>query len=192
MSARQLNSQVSELKSGNHDTLRELFDSHFAYLMRIAYSLTQNREVSEELVQDVFVSLWNGRANLNEDTSFNGYLNQAVKNRCYTYFRRKSDFDIVDIDDAPHSDISIMSDCNLEASDLAQSIRVAISSLPEKTRVVFQMSREHELSYDQIAEELNISSKTVEYHMTNALKLLRESLSPLGYLSLIMTISYLW
>jgi len=182
---------IERLKKGDADALRILFDKYFPILMRQAYRMTQNKEVSEELTHDIFVYIWASRLKLNINTSLKAYLLQAIRNQCYTYFRRKLRTNHIPLDDVSISvETSSNTNGNIHEEDLQQAINQGISSLPDKTRTVFLMSREEEMSYQEISLSLNISIKTVEYHMGNALKTLRIFIESHGYLILILITSY--
>ncbi len=174
---------LSQLRSGDQHALNSLFDEFFTPLMRKAYSLTGNRELSEEIVQDVFVSIWNGRGKLEIKTSWKSYLFQAVRYRCYTHFKKEiSKPKVESTEDSfmyAHSDET---DHPIQSEDLESIIAQAIAALPEKTRAIFLLSREEDLSYKEISEQLDTSVKNVEYHMGNALKILRSFLESHGYL----------
>ncbi|MGL1888840.1 MAG: RNA polymerase sigma-70 factor [Reichenbachiella sp.] len=172
---------ISELNDGQVGALNKLFDEHYAAMMRHAYALTHNKEVSEELTQDVFVSLWNKRETFDLETSFRPYLIQAIRNRCYTYFRREYSKDTIAIDLVNDPESNHTTDMSIHSSDLKDGIALALGLLPMKTKAVFLMSREEEMSNQDIAQRLEISLKTVEYHMGKALKSLKFSLDKMGF-----------
>ncbi|PIB35795.1 hypothetical protein BFP72_10510 [Reichenbachiella sp. 5M10] len=175
---------IDELNHGEVRALNQLFDEHFAAMMRCAYALTKNKEVSEELTQDVFISLWNKRGSFQLDGAFRPYLIQAVRYRCYTHFKRSMHQEVVEIDHINTPTSHHTADMALHSTDLKDGIALALSALPDKTKAVFLMSREDELSNQEIAQLLGISLKTVEYHMGKALKTLKQNLTHMGFFTL--------
>ncbi|MBU2913563.1 MULTISPECIES: RNA polymerase sigma-70 factor [Reichenbachiella] len=182
---------IDELNNGEVHALNQLFDEHFAAMIRCAYTLTKNKEVSEELTQDVFISIWNKRGSFHIEGSFRPYLVQAVRYRCYTYFKRGMNQETIEIDHLTDPASSHTADMAIHSSDLKEGIALALSALPDKTKAVFLMSREDELSYQEIAQHLDISLKTVEYHMGKALKTLKKNLTSMGFFTLLFAMLFL-
>jgi len=173
---------LQDLKDGDTSALNSIFRAYFPKLMRVAYSLTQDKEVSEELCQDVFVYLWKSKNKLEIKTSLKSYLFRAIKNRCYSHFRRTHESVFEPINELTlHSNTELSADQEVQTLELHLIIEQAIASLPPKTRSVFLLSREEEMSYKEIAESLNISVKTVEYHMGSALSQLKSLIETTGY-----------
>jgi RNA polymerase sigma-70 factor (ECF subfamily) len=165
------------LAAGNKAVFEFIFLKFNADLYRFAFRYTKNKEVAEELVQDVFVYVWNKRAGLQISTSFKSYLFAAVKNRSLNYL--KSQFARLHFEDIDTESTHIYynnTEEALAASELDKFIVQAVGRLPEKCRIIFNLSRQGGLSYKEIAEQLEISPKTVETQMGIALKKLRSSL----------------
>lgn len=143
---------------------------------------------AEELVQDVFVKVWEKRSELTLDESLKSYLFTAVRNRAFNYLRdqaRKGQTDELNenIDlEAPQGD-------PLEFDDLQTLIKEGIDSLPPKCRAIFLLSREAEMSYKEIAAELDVSIKTVEGQMGIALRKLRAFVTAQG-VSWVLVLGY--
>ncbi len=125
------------------------------------------------LVHEVFIAMWEKLETLPEDTNFRSYLYTAVRNRSLNYLRDMKRQ--VMIDHVPEDLLSVEND-DLVAKELELEIEMAIQSLPEKCRMVFELNRMEGLKYSQIAEKMAISVKTVEAHMSKALSILRERL----------------
>jgi len=135
------------------------------------------------VVHDVFVSVWEKFDTLAPDLNYKSYLYTAVRNRCLNVIRDHKKFVPIDaVDDQPASEGS-----SIETKELETEIALAIQSLPDKCRQVFEKSRLEGLKYAQIAKEMNISVKTVEAQMSKALRVLRQHLAE--FLSLVF---YLW
>ncbi|MBK7407769.1 MAG: RNA polymerase sigma-70 factor [Saprospirales bacterium] len=154
----------------------QLFKAHFVALCNFGYQLVQDMDSAKDIAQKVFINLWENREGIDPKRSVQSYLYTSVRNRCLNHIRDQKkyrsqvlDLEIMDIEISIESD-----DSGLE--ELQDKITEALSTLPEKCRLVFEMSRFQDKKYKDIAAELNISEKTVEAHMSRALKTLREEL----------------
>ena len=182
---------VRLLKEGNERVFRQIVRSYECRLNRFAMIYTQNRAVSEEIVSDTFLSLWNSRNSLDENTRLTPYLMVVLRNKCINYlrsFRHKfvsiEEMDIGTIYMKAHL-YTLENDASrlLEEEDLQLVIKKAMESLPEKTRAIFEMSRIQGLKNKEIADKYGLSVKAIEFHITKALQHLRKRL-PKEYLFL--------
>ncbi|MCB0706618.1 MAG: RNA polymerase sigma-70 factor [Saprospiraceae bacterium] len=179
-----------------HSTLdkvqfEQLFKSHFSYLCNFAKQYVQDADAAQDICQKVFIRLWEKRESMNPQQSIKSYLFTAVKNSSLNYIRdnKKYRSQVLDID-CGNLDFAQETDYFAE-DELRKRIESALNSLPEKCRLVFEMSRYQDKKYKEIAEELDIAQKTVEAHMSKAIKALKEKLQ--DYLiSIILLISILW
>ncbi len=166
----------SKLKNDDKSVLRYLFDHYQLLLYRYALKLTLNKEASEEIVQDIFISIWQKRSERNID-NFKHYLLKAVKFRSINYIKAQARWsDKTDESIAYNNTDGITPVQEMEGRELSEAIEKAIQQLPKKCAAIFTLSRNSELSYKEIAAELNISVKTVENQIGIALKKLREML----------------
>ena len=165
----------------------ELFKAHFASLCHFAKQYVQDEDTAQDICQKVFIHLWQKRQLIDPKQSIVSYLFTAVKNRCLNHIRdhKKYRSKVLDLELA-EEEWSFQDDHFVE-EELKASIAEALASLPEKCRKVFEMSRYQEMTYKEIAEELDISPKTVEAHMNKAIKSLRIHLKDylLAYLILL-------
>lgn len=143
-------------------------------LVNYAIYLTRSSEDSIELVNDVFLSVWNKRNRLKLDSSLKTYLYTAVKNRCINYLK-KHKLEIV-----LNEQLDMLSDFKADQSLLEKEQHIIIqqimNGLPSKCKQVFAMSRIDQLSNKEIASLLDISIKTVEAQITKALKIFKKKL----------------
>lgn len=154
-----------------------LFQINYRPLCASAYRIVQSKDIAEDIVQDVFIKLWEKRNSLTINASLKAYLFQSVVNQSINYNKKYRNAQIRE--SLFNAAISVDTDTTTEQMDYKEtSVRIdtAIKSLPEACRMVFVLSRYEHLSYKQIAEHLQISVKTVESQMTKALKLLRNRL----------------
>ena len=164
--------------SNDLEAFRTLFDAFYDELVSYSHRLTQQVVISEEIVQDVFVSLWERRKQIKIASSISSYLYRAVKNRTINYIKNQLP------KDQATSDIEIAADFEADSSpdendgNLEAALNRAIGELPEKCRVIFLLSRNEGLTHKEIAEELSLSPKTVENQIGIAIKKLRTHLKP--------------
>ncbi|MBK9735908.1 MAG: RNA polymerase sigma-70 factor [Saprospiraceae bacterium] len=157
-------------------TFKILFDTHYASLCNLAYRIVGDTDKAEDIVQDMFVKLWDERHKINPEKSVKSLVFMMVKNHSLEVLRR----DGIGARIAHHfftsetDDQTIIEEEEIEKYELIDQIYVSIRQLPPKCGEVFTLSKVNGLSYIQIADKLNISVKTVENHMGKALKLLRE------------------
>jgi RNA polymerase sigma-70 factor (ECF subfamily) len=156
------------------DKAFDLFvEQHYARLCNFALRLLRSPDAAEDAVQEVLYKIWDRRTieNVRDPVP---YLYQAVRNQCLMVLRseRRWHTTEVEIGTLVHD----TADDDADLFDLQRGIARAIDALPERTRLVFTMHRQQELTYNDIARILGISVKTVETQMTRALKILRRNL----------------
>lgn len=165
------------LNRGEEKSISILYEKYSEELFVSAYNLIKNKEICEDILQDVFVNIWNKREDLKIKTSIKGYLYASVMYGVYGYFRKNKDK--INVEFLEGFDTLIQQnnpETQLIQEEIISQINSIIESLPEKCRQVFEMSRNEQLSHKEIAARLNISTKTIETHITKALKIIRSSL----------------
>jgi RNA polymerase sigma-70 factor, ECF subfamily len=151
---------------------KKIFDKYFEPLCRYAYGYCNCTEQAKEIVQEVFMKIWEKREML-EISSANSYLYKAVKNKTLNHIRDHKKVAVLFQDPPEHVAEEIVEPPLLESTH----IDTAIAELPKQCRTIFIMKRVQGLSYKEISKRLAVSEKTVENQMTIALKKLRESLT---------------
>jgi RNA polymerase sigma-70 factor (ECF subfamily) len=132
---------------------------------------------AEDVVQKMFCTLWDKRAEIDVRISLKSYLYRAVHNRCLNRLKHEKVREAHKADFAHrHSAAHNSADVHVAHSELAAAVARAVAQLPQQCRTVFELSRREALTYPEIAERLNISRNTVENHICKALRLLREKL----------------
>lgn len=168
---------IKELQEGNHLAYEQLFDNNYDSLCRYAHSILRDMNEAEDVVQKTFCKLWDQRETLNIQSSISSYLYRIVHNDCLNTIHQNTNHQehnlnyLSSMNNAVNSTIE-----HIEGSDLQKAIDKALEGLPPQCRRVFEMSRLEQLSYSEIATQLNISTNTVENHISKALKLLRVEL----------------
>lgn len=165
------------LKEDREAAIVVLFERHYTYVCQSAYRIISDDALAEDLAQDVFMGLWRRRKDLKITTSVKAYLKRAVINKALNHIRdqRMKFADAEKMPELPTSASGVVQ--NLEKEELEKMIHKAIDLLPERCRIIFCLSRFDELSYQEIANELEISTKTVENQISKALKFLRMHLA---------------
>lgn len=156
-----------------------LFRAHYSYLCRVVYRIIPDSNLVEDLVQDVFYELWKKKDTLQIKSTVRGYLKRAAVNKSLNYVRdQKMKFDDAQEGDIVQKDTQFSIQKQMEGAEMQQIINKAIDDLPERCRIIFVLSRFEEMTYQEIADSLDISIKTVENQISKALKQLRISLAP--------------
>jgi len=165
---------VMRLKQGDQLAYEKIYFNFSKALLYAAYKKTGDKIVAEELVQNIFISLWEKRENL-QIINLQAYLFGALKFSVINYIRglvienKYMDYQTLHYSE-DHQDTANQ----LDLHDLSSIIEQGINSLPEKTQEVFRMSRYQYHSTKEISSELNISEKAVEYHITRSVKRIKE------------------
>lgn len=162
---------IQQLKKSNTNIIRHLFDLHYDDMCRYAFKIIEKQEIAEEVVQDVFVYLWEKRETISIHSSVKNYIVRAVKNQSINYLKSKyANLKFDTIDTHEQHDIS---GNELTYKEISKLSRAAIKSLPERCAIIFKLSRIFGMTYNEIAENLEISPKTVENQIIIALKRIR-------------------
>lgn len=167
-----------KMKAGYSSAFDELFRLYYEKLVRLAHQKTQDLAVAEDIVQAIFIDFWTKRAEISINQSIIAYLSKMVNNRCIDYFRKQKSISASEEKYLTHKlnlDVTSPEEDLLNQENLA-AIYSKIEELPPKCKIVFKMSRFEDLTYEEISTQLNVSQKTVEYHISTALRLLRKSI----------------
>ncbi|MFP4291352.1 MAG: RNA polymerase sigma factor [Cyclobacteriaceae bacterium] len=166
------------LKEQNEEKFIEnLFRTYYSPLCRTVFNIVHDSDAAEDIVQDVFVKVWRKREQMDAGGYIKAYLYRSSINTALNYLeknRRNRSMD--DSPDAHASYSHNSTDDIISQQEVSKSIDQALQALPPKCRTVFSLSRFEEMSYAEIAAQLDISVKAVEKHMGKALRLMREHL----------------
>lgn len=163
----------NRIKDDDSDSFEELFNLYYESLCNFAYLFVQDKNVAEEAVSDVFISIWQKRKSINIKKNLRAYLYKSTKNAAL-FYTRKHKINIVNIDDINVGNEFDTPETLLIKAEKSVLINKIIANLPKRAGLVFRMHKVDGFKYREIAEVLNISEKTVENHMGNALRHLRD------------------
>ncbi|WP_255498709.1 RNA polymerase sigma-70 factor [Dysgonomonas sp. ZJ709] len=170
---------VNKLASEDSEAaLGSLYELYFERLVRFVYVYVQSENSAEEVVADVFISIWLGRKELVNIENFNSYIFTIARNKAISYFRKEEKHynmqkqSTVDI----YKNTETTPEDDFISKELIEKFNEAVNSLPTQCKTVFILIREDKLKYKDVAVVLNISIKTVEAHMAKATKILRRLL----------------
>ena len=169
---------INLIREGNGQAFEKIFRQYFKNLHAYAYTFMKDDEQAEEIVQNVFCRIWEKREQLKTDGSLKAYLYRSVHNESLNYLKHQKTRAAFQVhfnnsDDQTASEASE----KIIVAELDGHIQKALNELPLQCRIIFQLSRFENLKYKQIADQLNLSVKTVENQMGKALKVLRLKLA---------------
>ncbi|MEM1138138.1 MAG: RNA polymerase sigma-70 factor, partial [Bacteroidota bacterium] len=154
---------IVRIKENSTEAFDILFMRYFQKLYHFAYKFLKSHEEAEEIVQEVFIQLWEKRLQLNPEYSFNSYIFTVAKNKVLNVIRKKVSekkyLESITTKGVLH-DFSTENDIHFK--ELNEISKEAINALSPKRKMIFQLSREKDMTYEEIAQQLGISKKTVE------------------------------
>lgn len=164
---------VTVVRAGNDDAYGELFNRHWENVYNMVYARIRHKAVTEEVTQEIFMKLWDKRADLAIE-NFSAYLFTCVKHRCINYIEsklsRRKHWDHYKIflpvqDDSTNKTVAF--------NDLRDALEKGLNTIPEKSKVIFRLNRFEGRSVKEIAGQMNLSEKAIQYHLTRSVKELR-------------------
>lgn len=181
----QLNAAQKELlirlKAGEEDAFILIYNQYRSKIYNYALQLSKSADVAEEIVQEVFIRLWQKREQINVDLSFSAYLKKITLNHVLNYLKKVARNQT--LQEEVFQQVSISSNRTEEQlmeKELRKIYHEAISQLPAQKKIIYQLSRNEELSHEEISKKLNISKNTVKNHMVEASRFIREYVSKNG------------
>jgi RNA polymerase sigma-70 factor (ECF subfamily) len=165
---------INAIREGNAVAFQHVFDSCYTSLCAYAFTILRDAPEGEDVVQSVFMKLWEKRDSLEIKQSVRSYLFKAVYNQCLNLIEHRA----VKTKFRAYSQLTVdaSGDAEVFPDELEEKIRVAVDNLPPQCRKIFVMSRYEGLRYPEISSRLNISVNTIQNQICKALRLLREEL----------------
>jgi RNA polymerase sigma-70 factor (ECF subfamily) len=166
------------LKSGDEKAFQKVFEFYFPRLTRFAFTFLYNAAHSDDIVMEVMETFWMKRASLGSIANPKTYFYTCVRNKCIDFIRKKKDILAFDIDDEqiPQYFTNRNPEKIFLENELYAKIDQAVNALPVKTRMVYRLIKEDGLKYSEAADVLDISQKTVDYHLSNAMQMIRSEI----------------
>ncbi len=180
-----LNKLVQKLMNGDIMAFNQLFEIYSSKLYHFAYGYFKSKEDTEELVQEVFIKIWEKRTELKYDLDFQSYLFTIAYNQVKKYFRSKNIVSKYLEHAVQEQSEPASAEPDFNYWELTEIIENLIGQMPEKRKLVFIKSRIEGKNILEIAEEMTISKKTAENHLHTALKFLRNELGREHFVTLL-------
>ncbi|MCS4226988.1 RNA polymerase sigma-70 factor [Sphingobacterium sp. BIGb0165] len=176
-------------KAGNDDAFSKIYQLYAEPLIDYASRKVKSMDEARDLIQDLFIYLWEKRTDLNINQSLRAYLFRSLNRRILNYYRRNNTREeyasyLLKMEHAVSNP-----DHSVELKDLQHNIQFAISKMPNKVREIYRLSREEYMSIKEIAQHLNLSEQTVKNQLTSALSIMKQILK--GVISLIIFLYFL-
>lgn len=160
--------------------IESLYKTHFAHLHRVAIRVVNDSDAANDVVQDVFISVWKNKDSITIGTTMEGYLVKSTVNKAINYLeknRRHLKVSITDQNEFSEG-MAAFGENDFDYELFQGVVYQVLDSLPPKCRAIFNLSRFEDMKYKEIAEHLDISIKTVENQMSIAIKKLNSELKP--------------
>lgn len=170
-----------------------LYRRYWEGLFVTAARALREKTEAEDVVQDVFLSLWNRRHELKIEGSLAAYLHTSVRYKAIQYIEKnitRRDYLALLVDVSVNS-LSPNAEINLQVEELQKTISNAIAKMPPKMQQVYRLSRQEQLSHKEIAEQLSVSAETVKKHIQHALQLIKTAIQYTSVFIISLLTSYL-
>jgi RNA polymerase sigma-70 factor (ECF subfamily) len=181
---------INRLRNGDESALTELYNKFWQLLFMSSYNVIKDKELCEDIIQDIFMNIWHNREKLEIHISLKGYMYACARYQVFNHLKKNKDKIHVELfDDLEKRFQYTTPETEMMHDELIQQINLIITTLPEKCRLVYKLSREEQLSHKEIAERLDISTKTVENHITKALQIIRLSMGSTASVAMVLWLS---
>lgn len=181
---RQHNSEyqlLSKLRAGDQESFREIYNLYRKKIYYYAMRIAKSEDVSEEITQEVFIRIWQKKEQINLEMNFEAYIKRITLNHVLNHLKKVSREKSLQEQMFAYIDhIRNHTEEGLYEKELVRVYHEAIDQLPEQKKLIYKMSRNEELTHDEIAKKLNISKNTVKNHMVEASKLIRVAVNKHG------------
>lgn len=174
---------IGRISTGDELAFDEIYHRFKGVLYVHAVKMIGNQEEAKDIIQEIFIHIWTNRESLSINSTVSGYLYSIVKNKILLIFaHKKVEQRYVSSLSQFLAEGSYITDEQVREHELSQLIEKEVAELPNRMRKVFELSRDRNLSYKEIALEMNISDNTVKKQLSSALKILRTKLDLVGLL----------
>ncbi len=168
---------IQEIKAGNMLAFDALYKKYSRMLYKFGFSILKSREETENLIQDVFLNLWENRHKVEKDSSVKSYVFTIAYNSAISVIRKKvRESQFIEYLKSIQEVNGEAADVKIEYDELKNKLDNIIQTLPPRQKEVYMLHRVEGLKYSEIAKRLNISENTIENHMSRAIKTIREKI----------------
>jgi RNA polymerase sigma-70 factor (ECF subfamily) len=168
---------LEKIRQNDKSAFTIVFSNYYRDLTLFAFNFTKDKDIAEEIVQEVFVKFWENKNVITIESSLKSFLLKSVQNKCIDWLRHlKSRDKFVAESKLNLADFENNTEEYLLWSDLSQTIEILLNKLPDELSLTFRLNRYDGLKYVEIAEKLNVSVRTIEVRIGKALHLLRSEL----------------
>lgn len=180
------------LKAGNEHALDLLFEKYYNKLCNYVYIFLNDHTLSEDIITDLFTNIWLKRNRIEVKQNFKSYIYRSAKNAALAYLRKKK-LHVVGFDDVESLNVDTGQNpfTKFSQKQLSTQITSILNKIPQRSREVFVMHRFDEMKYKEISQILEISVKTVENHMSKAIKVLHNNMDAINKLLKFMFIYFI-
>lgn len=181
---------LQQMAGGDRQTFTLVYRRYWEDLFITASKVLRGKEEAADVVQDVFLSLWNRRNELNLQGSLAAYLHTSVRYKCIHYIEKnitRRDY-LVQLAEVAISSSSPNAEINLQLKEMQQIINKAVAKMPPKMQEVYKLSRQEHLSYKEISDCMSISVETVKKHIQHALRLIRKDIASYTFIFIFLLI----
>ncbi len=174
---------------GDERAFREIFDFYSRLLNHFVLRITHNQDITDDIVIDVFMKIWLKRTSLPEIDNFNSYLYAMVRNHAFNVIKRLAhETSIMNELSLSQTEYQITTEETVIYNDYKHLLNQTLNQLPPQQKIVYMLSHEDGLKYDEIAAEMNVSKNTVKSHLKKAVSTVRVAFA--DYLMSILIISF--
>lgn len=172
---------LTKLREGDEPAFIQIYNQYRSKIYTYAYQLCKSSDTAEEIVQEVFIKIWQKREQLNLELSFNAYIKKITLNHVLNHLKKVARERVLQEQIFHTIEVSSnRTDDDMMEKELRKIYEEAIDRLPHQKKIIYKLSRVEELSHDEIALQLNISKNTVKNHMVEASRSIRDYISKNG------------
>ncbi len=182
---------LQQMIEGDTTAFKEIYEFYQGIVYAFAFRLTKTKDLAEDVVQEVFTKIWEKREQINIEKNFGGYIRQTARNHIYNAWTKAAhDKTMLENMGRHLQHLQTLTPDELAFRELGRMYRQAVDKLPARQKEIFQLRREQELSFEQIATRLGISKNTVKNQMVSALRSIRKDIA--GNEEMLILVAALW